>query len=157
VWICSTQLVSYISTTRPGARRGGGAWIAINRSRFSVSKPFEIVSALRRPIESTGDVTNIILYSRKINLLIDHISVTYNALKIQNPTASTMICGDRDSLDENKIIALDPNFKQILNLNTRKDNRLYMIIMLAPMGVLRQAGPSGRPPINGSGNCPLCS
>ena len=39
-----------------------------------------------------------------------------------------MICGDRNSLDETKIIALDPNFKQILNQNTRKDNRLYMII-----------------------------
>ena len=60
-----------------------------------------------------------------ITFLIDHISVTYNALKIQHPTAGTMICGDRNSLDENKIVVPDPKFRQILSKNTRKDNRLY--------------------------------
>ena len=42
--------ISYISTPRPGARRGGGAGIAFNPTRFSVSKlninipkPLEIV------------------------------------------------------------------------------------------------------------------
>ena len=134
--------ISYISTPRPGAKRGGGAGIAIDPSRFSVSKlniaipkPLEIVWALLRPLEVTGDIKKIILCSlysppnsKKNNLLIDHISVTYNALKIQHPTAGTMICGDRNSLDENKIVALDPKFRQILSKNTRKDNRLYMMI-----------------------------
>jgi hypothetical protein len=134
--------ISYISTPRPGAKRGGGAGIAINPSRFSVSKlniaipkPLEIVWALLRPIESTGEIRKIILCSlysppnsKKNNLLIDHISLTYNALKIQHPEARTMICGDRNNLDEKKIIALDPNFHQSLSQNTRKDKRLYMII-----------------------------
>ena len=30
--------ISYMSTPRPGAKRGGGAAIAVNSSRFSVSK-----------------------------------------------------------------------------------------------------------------------
>jgi hypothetical protein len=134
--------ISYISTPRPGERRGGGAGIAINPSRFSVTKlniyipnPLEIVWAILRPNESSGQITKIILCSlysppnsRKNNLLIDHISVTYNALKIQHPSAGTIICGDRNSLDERKILALDPNFHQILSQNTRLDNRLYLII-----------------------------
>ena len=134
--------ISYISTPRPGAKRGGGAGIAINPSRFSVTKlniyipnPLEIVWAILRPNESSGQIKKILLCSlysppnsRKNNLLIDHISVTYNALKIQHPSAGIIICGDRNSLDERKILALDPNFHQILSQNTRLDNRLYLII-----------------------------
>ena len=105
--------ISDISTPRPGAKRGGGAGIAINPSRFSVTKlniyipnPLEIVWAILRPNESSGQIKKIILCSlysppnsRKNNLLIDHISVTYNALKIQHPSAGIIICGDRNSLD----------------------------------------------------------
>ena len=84
--------ISYISTPRPGAKRGGGAGIAFNPSRFTVSKlniaipkPLEIVWALMRPKVPTGDIRKIILCSfysppnsRKNKVLVDHISVTYN-------------------------------------------------------------------------------
>ena len=62
--------ISYISTPRPGAKRGGGAAIATNTDRFSVTKlnifipkPLEIVWALMRPIDPTGDVKKVILCS----------------------------------------------------------------------------------------------
>ena len=62
--------ISYISTPRPGAKRGGGAGIAINTDRFSVTKlditipkPLEIVWAMLRPIEHTGVIRRIILCS----------------------------------------------------------------------------------------------
>ena len=99
------RAISYISTPRPGARRGGGAGIAFNPARFSVSKlninipkPLEIVWALMRPIVPTGDIRKIILCSfysppnsKKNNLLVDHISVTYNSLKVQHSNAATFI------------------------------------------------------------------
>jgi hypothetical protein len=62
--------ISYISTPRPGAKRGGGAAIAFNPSKFSVVKlnitiptPLEIVWALMRPIEPTGGIKKVILCS----------------------------------------------------------------------------------------------
>ena len=136
------QGIAYFSTPRPGVKRGGGAAIAINPTKFSVSKlniaipkPLEIVWGLLRPLEPTGEVKKIILCSfysppnsKKNNALIDHISVNYNSLKIQHPDAGTLICGDKNSLDEKKILALDPNFKQIVSQNTRKNKILSIII-----------------------------
>ena len=80
--------ISYISTPRPGAKRGGGAAIAISSSKFSVTKlniliptPLEIVWALLRPIEHTVKIRRVILcslysppHSKKNILLVDHIS-----------------------------------------------------------------------------------
>ena len=136
--------ISYISTPRPGAKRGGGAGIALNlneknftlsKLNIAIPKPLEVVWGLLRPIESTGKIRKIILCalysppnSRKNNLLIDHISVTWNSLKIQHPDAGTLICGDKNSLDDKKLLALDPNFNQIVSQNTRKDKILSIII-----------------------------
>ena len=58
--------------------------------------------------------------SKKNVQLIDHISVTYNRLKIQHPDAAMLLSGDKNNLDENKILALNPNFRQLVNQNTRK-------------------------------------
>ena len=62
--------IHYISTPRPGVKRGGGAAIAVNSSKFTVSKlnipipkPLEIVWALLRPNEHTGVVRKVILCS----------------------------------------------------------------------------------------------
>ena len=138
--------VSYISTPRPGAKRGGGAAIASRTSRFSVSKlniaipkPLEIVWALLRPTVPTGEIRKIILCSfysppnsRKNRLLVDHISMTYNGLKIQHPQAAILISGDKNSLDEKNILALNPKFRQIVSQNTRKDKILTILITDIP-------------------------
>ena len=64
--------ISYISTPRPGAKRGGGAGIAFNLNQnlftlsklnISIPKPLEVVWGLLRPIEQTGDIRKIILCS----------------------------------------------------------------------------------------------
>ena len=136
------QNILYLSTPRPGNRRGGGAALAINPKTFSVTKlniaippPLEIVWALLRPIEASGAIRKVILCSlysppnsRRNNMLVDHISITYNSLKITHPEAGIIICGDKNSLDEKKILSLDPNFRQILSQNTRQDKRLYLVI-----------------------------
>ena len=127
--------ISYISTPRPGIKRGGGAAIAICTDRFSVSKlninipkPLEIVWALLKPIVFTGEIRKIILCSfyspprsRKNAMLIDHISLTYNSLKILYPDACLILSGDKNSLDERSILALNTNFRQMVQNNTRKD------------------------------------
>ena len=134
--------ISYISTPRPGAKRGGGAGIAINTNRFSVTKlditipkPLEIVWAMLRPIEHTGVIRRIILCSlysppnsKKNIMLIDHISLTYNCLKTQYPDAAILISGDKNNLDEKKILALNPDFRQLVSCNTRQNKILTILI-----------------------------
>ena len=60
--------LKYISTPRPGTRRGGGAAIVVNTEFYSISKlnvlipgNLEIVWGLLRPTEVTGKITKIIL------------------------------------------------------------------------------------------------
>jgi hypothetical protein len=134
--------ISYISTPRPDAKKGGVAAIAFNPSKFSVVKLnitiptlLEILWALMRPIEPTGGIRKVSLcsfysppYSKKNKQLIDHISVTYNLLKIQHPDAATLMSGEKNSLDETNILALNHNFRQIVSQNTRKNNILTILI-----------------------------
>ena len=134
--------IAYISTPRPGVKRGGGAAIAFNPRKATVTKlnitiptPLEIVWVLFRPLTPTGSIRKIILCSlysppnsKKNKQLIDHISVTYNQLKIQHPDAATIISGDKNSLDESHILALNPSFRQIVSKNTRKSKILTIVI-----------------------------
>ena len=134
--------ISYISTPRPGAKRGGGAAIAFSTAKFTITKlniqipnPLEIVWALLRPIEPTADIRKVILCSfysppnsKKNKLLIDHISMTYNSLKIQHPKAASILSGDKNNLDEKHILALNPNFRQMVSKNTRKNKILTIVI-----------------------------
>ena len=134
--------IEYISTPRPGAKRGGGAAIAINTNRFSVKKlniaipkPLEIVWALLRPLENSGDIKKIILCSfycppksKMKSKLIDHISVTYNKLRTEHPQSAFLMSGDKNDLDDRKILCINPHFRQIVADKTRKDSLLTVII-----------------------------
>ena len=82
--------LKYISTPRPGTRRGGGAAIVAKTEDFSISKlnisipgSLEIVWGLLRPVEIAGKITKIILCcfycppkSTKKSALIDHMTLT---------------------------------------------------------------------------------
>ena len=64
--------LKYISTPRPGARRGGGAAIVVNTEKFSISKLnisipncLETVWGLLKPNEVTGKITKIIVCCMK--------------------------------------------------------------------------------------------
>ena len=134
--------IQYISTPRPGVKRGGGAAIAINSDKFSVTKlnimiakPLEIVWSLLRPLPYSGVTRKVILCSsysppnsRKNLQLIDHIAFTYNALKIQHPDVAILISGDKNNLDERKILVLNPDFRQVVTKNTRQNKILTIII-----------------------------
>lgn len=62
--------IKYISTPRPGKKRGGGAAIAVKLEKFTISKlniaipnSIEIVWGLLRPKVTTGKISSIIVSS----------------------------------------------------------------------------------------------
>ena len=108
--------IKYISTPRPGVKRGGGAAIVVNGEKYSVSKlniripkPLEVVWAILKVSNPNETMKNIILCSfysppnsKKNGQLIDHIAQTYQELMIQHPEARIIFSGDKNSLDEKK-------------------------------------------------------
>ena len=56
------------------------------------------------------------------------MSLVYNSLKSEHPEAAFIISGDKNNLDESKILALNCNFRQIVSKNTRKEKVLTVII-----------------------------
>ena len=134
--------ISYISTPRPGTRRGGGTAIAACPKRFSLVKlnveipsSVEVVWGLLRPKKVIGKIHKIILCSfycpprsKKKNVLIDHISTVLNNLKVDHPNAATIIAGDKNDLDESRILAIDPGLAQLVRKPTRKDKILSIVI-----------------------------
>ena len=134
--------ITYMSTPRPGARRGGGAGIATHTSKFNVTKlnihipkPLEVIWALVKPVKQMGSIKKIIACSfysppnsRKNKQLVEHIANTYSFLKIQHPDASVIISGDKNSLDDTLLLSLNPQFRQIVTKNTRKGSLLTIVI-----------------------------
>ena len=105
--------IKYISTPRPGAKRGGGAAIAVRLDNFTISKlnialprSIEVVWGLLKPKVVSGKVTTIIVCcfyspprSRKNGVLIDHITVTLQSLLNIHTNAGVIISGDRNNID----------------------------------------------------------
>ena len=134
--------IAYISTPRPGARRGGGTAIAACPKKFSLTKlhieiprSVEVVWGLLQPKTAIGSINKIILCSfycpprsKKKSVLIDHISTVLNKLKTDHPNAATLIAGDKNDLDESRILALDPALSQLVRRPTRKDKILSIVI-----------------------------
>ena len=125
--------LKYISTPRPGARRGGGAAIVVNTESFSISKlnvhipkSLEVVWGLMRPVEVTGKITKILVCcfycppkSTRKTALIDHMTITLQSLLNTFPKAGIIISGDRNDLGIDRLLTVDPSLRQIVNKGTR--------------------------------------
>ena len=134
--------ISYISTPRPGARRGGGTAIAANPKKFFLSKlnidipkPIEVVWGLLKLKLKAGKVSKIILcsfssppYSKKNTLLVNHISITLGKLRLEHPLAATIIAGDKNNLDDGRLLAIDSNFHQIVSQPSLNGKILDIIV-----------------------------
>lgn len=134
--------IKYISTPRPGAKRGGGAAIAVKLEKYSISKlnisipkSIEVVWGIVKPKTVSGKINLIIcccFYSppktRKNPILIDHITMTLQSLLTQYPNAGVIISGDRNKMDMNLLLSIDSALKQIVNLPTRGLNILDVIL-----------------------------
>ena len=134
--------ISYISTPRPGLKRGGGSAIAACPKKFSlvklnieIPKCLEVVWGLLRPRKVLGKLRKIIICSfyspprsKKKSILIDHILTVLNQLRTEHPGAATIVAGDKNDLDESAILAFDPALIQSVKKPTRKDSLLSIII-----------------------------
>ena len=134
--------IQYISTPRPGAQRGGGAAIAIRTKNFTISKlnvmipkSVEAVWGLLKPKIVTEKISKIIVCSfyspprsRKNGALIDHLTVTLQSLLKDHSAAGIIISGDRNSIDIQTLLSIDPSLQQIVKVPTRGLKTLDVII-----------------------------
>ena len=134
--------ISYISTPRPGAQRGGGAAIAVRAQKFTISKlnilipkSVEVVWGLLRPKSVTGKISTIIVCcfyspprSRKNSALVDHLTVTLHSLLKIHSGAGVIISGDRNSIEIPTLLSIDPTLRQIVKVPTRGLRILDVII-----------------------------
>ena len=134
--------IKYISTPRPGNRRGGGAAIAANSEHFSLSKlnipvpdNLEIAWGILRPNEESGKIRKIIVFcfycpprSKKKTALITHMTLTLQSLRSIFPKSGVIISGDRNDLSIDRLLSVDPLVKQIVCHGTRGPNILTVVL-----------------------------
>ena len=133
--------LKYISTPRPGARRGGGVAIVVNTEHYSISKlnvhipnSLEIVWGLLKPHEDSEKNKKIIVCcfycppkSKKKSMLIEHMTLTTQSLLNTFPNAGILISGDRNYLSIDKILSVEKTLKQLVKKGTRGPNILTII------------------------------
>ena len=134
--------IQYISTPRPGAKRGGGAAIAVRRDKFKITKlniptpgAVEIVWGLLKPITITGKISVIIVCcfysppnSKKNAALLSHLPTTLQSLLTTYPNAGVVISGDRNSISIQALLSIDPSLRQMVMKPTHGFKVLYVIL-----------------------------
>jgi len=152
--------IFYISTPRPGARRGGGVAMAFPKTNFQVTKlnieipkPIECMFALVKPINQTGKSRKFIAVcfysppkSKQNSKLIDLISVEICRLRIQHKGCGVLICGDRNDMKVEQLLAGDPALRQIVSQPTNKNQDKVLDVVLTDMHTGYQE-PTILPPI----------
>ena len=139
--------INYISSPRPGGRRGGGVAIAYSDKNFQVSKlnvdiqkPLECLFALikqRNPLGKVKKIVAICFYSpprsRSNTKLIDLISTQVSSFRTQYPGCGFIICGDRNDLRIEQLLSVDPALRQIVNFNTNKNQDKTLDVVVTDM------------------------
>ena len=134
--------IKYISTPRSGVRRGGGAALAIRLENFSITKlnvsipkSLEVVWGLVRTKIPNTRISTIIACcfyspprSKKNAVLIDHITITLQALLQTHSNAGIIISGDRNNIEIPVLESIDPSLKQIVTQPTRGSRILDVIV-----------------------------
>ena len=136
--------IDYISSPRPGSRRGGGVPLAFSKEKFQVSKlsidvpkTLECLFALVKPNITHGKVRKIIAVcfyspprSKSNSRLIDFLTTTISRLKSEHNGCGIIICGDRNDLKVDALSSVDPALKQVVTFPTNKNlNKTLDIIM----------------------------
>ena len=134
--------ILYISTPRPGLKRGGGVAIAADPLRFSLSKfnvpnphLLEVSWGLLKPKQVTGTISKIICcafysppYSKKKTKLIDHLSSTLQDLLLEHPGAGVVIAGDRNDLSIERLLNIEATLRQIVRNPTHGKKVLDVVL-----------------------------
>ena len=99
-----------------------------------VPRALEVCWGILRPTKATSNPLKIILCcfysppnSKQKSALIDHIQLEYNRLVKEHPNAFAVITGDKNDLNAKKILKINPRFKQIVDVPTRKAKTLDVV------------------------------
>ena len=134
--------IQYISTPRPGAKRGGGAAIAVRKEKFTISKlnistpgSVEIVWGLLKPTTVTGKISKSIACcfyspprSKKNAALLSHLTATLQSLLTMHPNARIVVAGDRNSIEIQSLLSIEPSLRQMVSNPTRGPKILDVIL-----------------------------
>ena len=126
--------LKYISTPRPGARRGGGTAILSAEKNFQLTKlniniphPLEVCFALLRPNNPTGRITKFICISfyspprsKSNKKLIDFLTKAVAQLRAEHQNGGLVLAADINDLKLPVLLAYDPSLKQIVKGFTNK-------------------------------------
>ena len=135
--------MTYISTPRLSAKRGGGAAIVASTETFLITKlnipnpkNVEVVWGLLRPKNITGKITKIITCcfyspprSKKKTALIEHLTFTIQDLLINYPSAGIIISGDRNDLSLDRLPSVESSLKQIVSKGTRGPGKILDVVL----------------------------
>ena len=154
--------IQYISTPRPD-RRGGGAAITLiadspfvltklNASTFDGEDSLEVCWGLLQHKNPTGHIKSFIVcsfyippYSRKKTALIQHISLNYYMFKGLHPNAAFICGGDKNDLNIQLLLNINPSFRQLV---TQPTYRLSVLdVLVTDIGHYYQV-PTIRPPVS---------
>ena len=131
---------------REGLRRGGGVAITlISDSPFTLTKldiddfendsPLEVCWGIVKPRQPTGQIKSIIVCSfycpprsRKKTDLLNHITTNYFILKSKYPDSGFICGGDRNDLNTQLLLDIDPSFKQLVTMPIYKQSILDIIV-----------------------------
>ena len=134
--------ILYISTPRPGVRRGGGVALAADPCKFSLTKlnvpnpnQLEVAWGLLKPRQVTGPISKIVCCafysppnSRKKTKLIEHLSSILQDLLLDHPGAGVIISGDRNDLSIDRLLSIDPSLRQIVKKFTHGRKILDVVL-----------------------------
>lgn len=135
--------LKYISTPRVSTKRGGGAAIVVNLSRFSLERihvnnphQLEVVWGLLKPKTHTWTTIKHIIVcafysppnSRKNTKLLDHIISTSHNLITKYAQAGVVIGGYKNKLNISPLISAIPRLRQIVTKFTHKLKTLDVIL-----------------------------
>ena len=152
--------IKYVSTPRPGARRGGGTALACSEEFFhmtklniDIPKPLEACFCLVKPRNPTGKVSKWICCSfyspprsPQRNKLAEFLVDTLGRLRQEHPGSRVILAGDRNDLRVQAITDLDPTLKQLVNFFTnKKGDKVLDVIFTDSYDLLQE--PSILPPL----------
>jgi hypothetical protein len=152
--------IKYVSTPRPGARRGGGTAIACRERDFYMVKlhicvpaPLEACFALLRPKAPTGKVDKFLCVSfyapprsRYNAKLAEFLVVTIGLLRTEHPGCRVILGGDRNDMKLDALMSLDPTLRQIVRGTTNKNRDKTLDVLITDMADLLQE-PTILPPL----------
>ena len=158
--LLETKGIKYVSTPRPGARRGGGTALACSQERFHLTKlniaiprPLEACFALLKPKNPTGRTNKFIccsFYSPPKstfrNKLAEFLVATVGRLRVEHPGCRVIMAGDRNDLKVEVLTSLDPTLRQLVRGNTNKNDDKVLDVILSDCHDLLQE-PTILPPL----------